>query len=96
MFSSHCLLGSVNCQFSTLRKKEVLVLNKDRIELAVQSLPNAKRVLFGRTFHRLPQSKMIYREALLRTWVELHGHRSADARANAYPQRRKTFYQCLT
>ena len=36
----------------------------------------------GRTFHRLPQSEMIYREALLRTWVELHGHRSADARAN--------------
>lgn len=50
MFSSHCLLGSVNCQFSTLRKKEVLVLNKDRIELAVQSLPNAKRVLFWEDF----------------------------------------------
>lgn len=50
MFSSHCLLGSVNCQFSTLRKKEVLVLNKDRIGLAVQSLPNAKRVLFGKDF----------------------------------------------
>ena len=48
---SLCLLGSANCQFSTLRRKKVLVaINKEKMGLADQSLPNAKRMLFGDDF----------------------------------------------
>ena len=48
---SLCLLGSANYQFSTLRRNKILVaINKDKIGLAEQSLPNAKRMLFGDDF----------------------------------------------
>lgn len=48
---SLCLLGSANYQFSTLRRKKILVtINNDKISLAEQSLPNAKRMLFGDDF----------------------------------------------
>ena len=49
---SLCLLGSGNCQFSSLlrRKKILVTINKDKIGLADQSLPNAKRMLFGDDF----------------------------------------------
>ena len=48
---SLCLLGSANCQFSSLRRKKILVpINKDKIGLADQSFPNAKRMLFGDNF----------------------------------------------
>ena len=84
MFSSHCLLGSVNCQFSTLRKKEVLVLNKDRIELAVQSLPNAKRVLFGEDFPSIASK----RDDLSRSFAKNLGWASR-------PSKRRRPSQCL-
>ena len=48
---SLCLLGSANFRFSALRRKKILVvINKDKIGLADQSLPNAKRLLFGDDF----------------------------------------------
>ena len=48
---SLCLLGSANFQFSALRRKKILVaINKDKIGLADQGLPNAKRLLFGDDF----------------------------------------------
>ena len=48
---SLCLLGSANFRFSALRRKKVLVvINKDKIGLADQPLPNAKRLLFGDDF----------------------------------------------
>ena len=48
---SRCLLGSANFQFSALRRKKILVaINKDKIGLADQPLPNGKRLLFGDTF----------------------------------------------
>lgn len=84
MFSSHCLLGSVNCQFSTLRKKEVLVLNKDRIELAVQSLPNAKRVLFGEDFPSIASKQ----DDLSRSFAKNLGWASR-------PSKRRRSSQCL-
>lgn len=85
MFSSHCLLGSVNCQFSTLRKKEVLVLNKDRIELAVQSLPNAKRVLFGEDFPSIASKQ----DDLSRSFAKNLGWASR-------PSKRRRPSQCLS
>ena len=46
-----CLLGSANTQLATLRRKKVLAsINKSKIELANQPLPNAKRFLFGEDF----------------------------------------------
>ena len=47
---SLCLLGSANFQFSALTKKILLAINKDKIGLADQPLPNAKRLLFGDDF----------------------------------------------
>ena len=48
---SLCLLGSANFQFSALRRKKILVaINKEKIGLADQPLPNAKRLLFGDNF----------------------------------------------
>lgn len=48
---SLCLLGSANFQFSALRRKKILVaINKEKIGLADQPLPNAKRKLFGDDF----------------------------------------------
>ena len=44
------LLGSANCQFSSLRKKILVTINKDKIGLADQSLPNVKCMLFGDNF----------------------------------------------
>lgn len=45
---SLCLLGSANCQFSAIRRKKILVtINKNKIGLADQSLPNVKCKLFG-------------------------------------------------
>ena len=44
---SLCLLRSENFQFSALRRRKILVaINKDKIGLADQPLPNAKRLLF--------------------------------------------------
>ena len=41
------LVGSANCQFSILRRKEILrAINMDKIGLADQSLPNVSRMLF--------------------------------------------------
>ena len=46
-----CLLGSANHQMSVLRGKKVLVnINKDKISLAEQPLPNVKRFFFGEDF----------------------------------------------
>ena len=46
-----CLLGSVNTQLSTLRRKKILAsTNKSKIDLATQPLPNAKKWLFGDDF----------------------------------------------
>ena len=46
-----CLLGSANNQLSVLRRKKVLAsVNKSKIELANQPLPNAKKWLFGEEF----------------------------------------------
>ena len=46
-----CLLGSANLQLSVLRRKKVLAnINKEKINLADQSLSNAKRLLFGEDF----------------------------------------------
>ena len=46
-----CLLGSANHQMSVLRRKKVLAnINKEKISLADQPLPNAKRFLFGEDF----------------------------------------------
>ena len=46
-----CLLGSANHQMSVLRRKKVLAnINKDKLNLAEQPLPNAKRHLFGEDF----------------------------------------------
>ena len=46
-----CLLGSANHQMSVLRRKKVLAnINKDKVSLAEQPLPNAKRFLFGEDF----------------------------------------------
>ena len=51
---SLCLLGSANFQFSALRRKKILVaINKDKIGLADQPLPNAKRLLFGEHFRSI-------------------------------------------
>jgi len=48
---SLCLLGSANFQFSALRRRKILVaINKGKIGLADQPLPNAKRLLFGDDF----------------------------------------------
>jgi len=49
-----CLLGSANHLMSVLRRKKVLAnINKDKISLAEQPLPNAKRFLFGEDFPTL-------------------------------------------
>ena len=46
-----CLMGSANHQLSVLRRKKILAsVNKDKIGLADQPLPNAKRFLFGDDF----------------------------------------------
>jgi hypothetical protein len=46
-----CLLGSANTQLSILRRKKVLAsINKSKIELATQPLPNAKKFLVGEDF----------------------------------------------
>ena len=46
-----CLLGSANTQLSILRGKKVLAsVNKAKIDLANQPLPNAKKWLFGDDF----------------------------------------------
>ena len=46
-----CLLGSANHQMSVLRGKKVLAsINKEKVGLAEQPLPNAKRFLFGDDF----------------------------------------------
>ena len=46
-----CLLGSANTQLSTLRRKKILAsINKCKIDLATQPLPNAKKWLFGDDF----------------------------------------------
>ena len=46
-----CLLGSANHQLSVLRRKKVLAnINKEKIGLADQPLPYAKRFLFGEFF----------------------------------------------
>ena len=46
-----CLLGSANHQLSVLRRKKVLAnINKEKINVADQPLPNAKRFLFGEDF----------------------------------------------
>lgn len=46
-----CLLGSANTQLSILRRKKVLAsVNKLKIDLANQPLPNAKKWLFGEDF----------------------------------------------
>lgn len=46
-----CLLGSANHQLSVLRRKKVLAnINKEKINLADQPLPNANRLLFGEDF----------------------------------------------
>jgi hypothetical protein len=42
--------GSANTQLSILRRKKVLAINKSKIELATQPLPNAKKLLFGEDF----------------------------------------------
>ena len=48
---SLCLLGSANTQLSVLWRKKVLAsINKSKIDLATQPLPNAKRWLFGDDF----------------------------------------------
>jgi len=44
------LLGSANFQFSTLRKKIPMAINKERIGLADKPLPNAKGLLFRDDF----------------------------------------------
>ena len=47
---SLCLLGSANRQLSVLRRKKVLAnINKEKINLADQPLPNAKGFCLGRT-----------------------------------------------
>ena len=46
-----CLLGSANTQLSTLRRKKILAsIDKSKIDLATQPLPNAKKWLFGDDF----------------------------------------------
>ena len=46
-----CLLASANYQLSVLRRKKVLAnINKEKINLADQPLPNAKLFLFGEDF----------------------------------------------
>ena len=46
-----CLLGSANHHLSVLRRKKVLAnINKDKISLAEQPLPNGKGFLFGEDF----------------------------------------------
>lgn len=46
-----CLLGSTNHQLSVLRGKKVLAnIKKEKVSLADQPLPNAKRFLFGEDF----------------------------------------------
>ena len=46
-----CLLGSANTQLSTIRRKKILAsINKSKIDLATQPLPNAKKWLFGDDF----------------------------------------------
>ena len=46
-----CVLGSANHQLSVLRRKKVLAnINKEKINLGDQPLPNAKRFLFGEDF----------------------------------------------
>ena len=48
---SLCLLGSAKHQLSVLRRKKVLAnINKEKINLADQPLPNAKFFLFGEDF----------------------------------------------
>ena len=48
---SLCLLGSANFLFSALRRRKILVaMNKDKIGLVDQPLPNAKRLPFGDDF----------------------------------------------
>lgn len=45
------MLGSANCQFSILRRnKNLRAINKDKIGLVDQSLPNVSRMLFGDDF----------------------------------------------
>ena len=46
-----CLLGSTKHQLSVLRRKKVLAhINKEKISLADQPLPNAKHFLFEEDF----------------------------------------------
>lgn len=55
---SLCFLGSANCQFSAMRRKKILVtINKDKIGLADQSLPNVKCILFGDDFPSIASKK---------------------------------------
>ena len=64
-----CLLGSTNHHMSVLWRKKVLAnINKDKISLAEQPLPNAKRFLFGEDFPPLLQNKLTSLVALPRTY----------------------------
>lgn len=49
-----CLLGSSNYLLSTVRRKRVLAtINKEKVNLADEALPNAKTMLFGEDFPTL-------------------------------------------
>ena len=72
---SLCLLRSENFQFSALRRRKILVaINKDKIGLADQPLPNAKRLLFRDDFLSTVSKQ--------KTWVRPPGLLSAHAQDN--------------
>ena len=80
---SLCLLGSANFQFSSLRRKKILVaINKDKIGLADQPLPNAKRLLFGDDFPSIASKQADFQGASQRTWVRPPDLLSAHAQGH--------------
>ena len=79
-----CLLGSANHQLSFLRGKKVLAnVNKDKIVLVDQPLPNPKRSLFGDDFPSIASKQA----DLSRNLAKNLAHTSAKAR---HPSQKST------
>ena len=88
-----CLLGSANTQLSTLRRKKVLAsINKSKIDLANQPLPNAKKSLFGDDFPSIASKEAELSRGLAKS---LAPSKAADKSKPSYPAPRESRYSSL-
>ncbi|XP_028410226.1 uncharacterized protein LOC114532832 [Dendronephthya gigantea] len=88
-----CLLGSANTQLSTLRRKKILAsINKSKIDLANQPLPNARKSLFGEDFPSIASKEAELSRGLAKN---LAPSKAADKSKPHYPGPRDSRYSNL-